>query len=175
MFIVILILLVLALIGLLTYVAKQSPEMVITREIFIKAKPEVLFPHINNSKKSNEWMPWMESDPHVKMIYSGPEEGLGSTSSWDSIGRMGKGNAVVIESLPNKLVRTQLTYTRPMEMSQVAEITLSPSEDGTIVCWSVTGKNNFVGRLFCLFMNMDKMVGGQFEKGLGKLKNKIES
>jgi len=59
-------------------------------------------------------------------------------------------------------------------MSQVAEISLTPSNDGTVVRWSVKGKNSFVGRLFCLFMNMEKMVGGQFEKGLMKLKSKVE-
>ena len=59
-------------------------------------------------------------------------------------------------------------------MSQLAEITLSPTTDGTMVRWSVTGKNTFIGRLFCLFMNMDKMVGDQFEKGLAKLKNIVE-
>ena len=161
-------------IGLLVYVAMQPSEMNISRELFIKATPHALFPYINNSKKSNEWMPWAESDPLVQMVYSGPEEGLGATSSWDSPGKMGTGKAVVVESVSNILVKTKLTYTKPMVMSQLAEITLSPTTDGTVVRWSVTGKNTFIGRLFCLFMNMDKMVGGQFEKGLRKLKNRVE-
>ncbi len=160
--------------GFLTYVAMKPSDMLISREILINASPETLFPHINNSKKMNDWMPWQDSDPNVKMQYSGPDEGVGSTSSWDSTGKMGTGNAVVIESTSNRSVKTQLTYTKPMIMSQLAEVSLTPSSGGTVVRWSVSGKNTFVGRLFCVFMDMDKVVGGEFEKGLNKLKNSVE-
>lgn len=109
------------------------------------------------------------------MIYSGPPEGVGSKSNWDSNGQMVTGEAEVIESIPNQVVKTKLTYTRPMEMSQMAEVSLTPSADGqTLVKWSVSGKNTFIGRLMCVFINMDKMVGAQFEKGLTNLKKLVE-
>ena len=161
---------VLVLGGFLVYVALKPAASTISREIVIKASPETLFSYINNSKKMNEWMPWQDSDPGVKMQYSGPEEGVGSKSSWDSNGKMGVGNAVVIESIPNKSVKTQLTYTKPMEMSQLAEMTLTPVEGGTNVKWSVDGHNGFFFRLMGVIMNVEKMVGGEFEKGLAKLK-----
>ncbi len=160
--------------GFLVTIALQSPEMFISRELLIRASPEVLFPYINNSKKTNEWMPWSESDPQAKMIYSGPDEGLGSISNWDSTGKMGTGRAEVVASEPNRSVQTQLTYTKPMEMSQLAEVSLTPAEQGTLVRWSVSGKNTFMGRLFCVFVNMDKMVGAEFEKGLKNLKTLAE-
>ena len=119
-------------------------------------------------------MPWQDSDPHVKMQYSGPEEGLGATSSWESTGKMGVGNAVVIESIHNTSVKTQLTYTKPMQMSQIAEMTLTPVEHGTKVKWSVNGHNGFVFCLIGILMNVEKMVGGEFEKGLLKLKREVE-
>lgn len=162
------------LIGLLGYAAFQPKEMHISRELLIKATAEIIFPHINNSKLANEWMPWTDSDPQVKMQYSGAEEGVGSTSSWQSEGDMGTGQAIVIESTQNELVKTQLTYTKPMNMSQLAEITLTPQEAGTLVRWSVKGENSFVVRLLCIFFNMDKKVGGEFEKGLKKLQAKVE-
>ncbi len=158
----------------LIFIARQSSAMKISRELLVKAKPETIFPYINNSKKTDEWMPWRDSDPGAKMNYSGPEEGVGSMSKWDSPGKMGAGQAVIVESTPQRVVKTQLTYTRPMQMSQLAEISLTPQDGGTLVRWSVTGKNNFVGRIFCFFMNMDKMVGGEFEKGLAKLKALVE-
>ena len=161
--------------GFLIYVAMQPAACTISREILIKASPESLFPHINNSKKMNAWMPWQDSDPGVKMQYSGPEEGVGAKSSWESSGKMGLGNAVVVESIPNKSVKTQLTYTKPMEMSQLAEVSLAPVDGGTKVKWSVEAHNGFVFRLIGTIMNMDKMVGGEFEKGLAKLKAMTES
>ena len=160
---------------LLVYAAVQPSEYFIARETVVKAPAEAIFPHINNSKKANDWMPWAASDPAIKMSFSGPDEGVGSTSSWDSTGQMGQGQAAVTESVPNQKVVTQLTYKKPMEMSQVAEMTLTPASEGTVVRWSVKGHNNFIGRLMCVFMDMDKMVGGEFEKGLAKLKTTVEA
>lgn len=174
MLIKILIAFVLLLGGFLLYVALKPSACNISRETIVKATPEVLFPYINNSKKMNEWMPWQESDPGVKMTYSGPEEGVGSKSSWDSSGKMGTGNAVVVESILNKSVKTQLTYTKPMEMAQLAEMTLTPVDGGTKVTWSVDGHNGFMFRLMGVIMNAEKMVGGEFEKGLAKLKTTAE-
>ena len=160
--------------GICIYAALQPAEFVIAREISIKATPEAIFPHINNSKKMNDWMPWKDSDPTAQMEPFGPEEGVGSGSKWDSPGQMGTGQAVVIESVANQVVKTQLTYTKPMEMSQLAEVLLTPNGEMTTVRWSVTGKNSFMGRLMCVFMNMDKMVGKEFEKGLSNLKRIVE-
>lgn len=159
----------------LTYIALQPPDYTIVREMKINATPEVIFPFINNSKNADEWMPWKDSDPSVKMTYSGPEEGVGSKSDWDSTGSMGTGSALVTESILNERVKTQLTYTKPVEMSQIAEISLAPEKGGTVVRWSVVGKNNFIGRLFCFFIDMDKFIGGEFEKGLSKLKTMTEA
>ena len=156
------------------YAATLPEDYVIAREQTIKASPEVLFPWINNSKKSDEWMPWMESDPQIKMTYSGPEEGVGSKASWTSPGDMGDGEALIIESIPNQTVKTQLTYTKPMEMTQLATISLKQVPEGTTVRWEVSGKNPLIGRIFCLIMNMDKMIGDEFEKGLANLKSKVE-
>lgn len=160
--------------GLCLYVALQPPEFSIARELTINASAEALFPYINNSKKSYEWMPWREADPDAQMNYSGPEEGVGAKTTWDSNGQMGTGEALVVESIPNLSVKTQLTYTRPMNMSQMAEVSLTPTANGTVVRWSVSGHNTFLGRLMCVFLSMDKMVGGQFEKGLANLKALVE-
>lgn len=170
----ILLLLLAAVVGVLGYAAILPSHYTIAREVTIQAAPEVLFPYLNNTKKANEWMPWAESDPQMKASYSGPDEGVGSKESWDSPGQMGAGSAEIVESVPNQVVKTKLVYTRPMQMTQLAELSLSPVDGGTRVRWSVAGENTFAGRVFCIFMNMDKMVGGEFEKGLWKLKTLAE-
>jgi len=161
--------------GFLVYVAMQPSQMNVSRELLVRATPEAIFPHINNTKKADEWMPWREVDPEVQMKYSGPEEGLGSTSSWSSSGQMGTGLAVIVESIPNESVKTSLSYTKPMVMTQLAELSLRPTPEGTIVRWAVNGNNNFMGRLFCVLLNMDTVVGKQFEQGLNKLKSIVET
>jgi len=159
----------------LVYVSFQPSRYTIAREITVHAPPEVVFPYINNSQKANDWMPWQDEDPTVVMQYEGVEEGVGSISTWNSEGKMGVGKAEVVESIENEKVTTQLTYTKPMQMSQQAVVSLTPVDVGTLVKWEVTGENNFMGKVFCIFVNMDKMVGDQFEKGLQTLKQRLES
>ncbi len=87
---------------------------------------------------------------------------------------MGVGSATISESVPFERVVTDLAYVKPMSMTQAAQISLTPLGSVIVVRWSVSGKNNFIGRCFGVFCNMDKMVGGIFESGLLKLKTLIE-
>lgn len=156
--------------------ALKPAEYLIKREVMINAKPEAVFPFLISMKNADTWMPWKELDPQVQNTYSGPEEGMGSISSWDSPGQMGTGKAEVVGAIPNQSVKIKITYTKPMEMNQDSEFILTPMGDATQMTWTVTGNQAFFARLMCtvMFMNMDKYVGGMFEKGLNKLKITVE-
>lgn len=159
-------------------VAAFKPEdYVIKREIVINAKPEVIFPYLVSARNADTWMPWRETDPQVQTTYAGPEEGVGSISKWESPGQMGTGMAEVVGVNPNQLVKTKIAYTKPMEMSQDSEFELAPLGESTRMTWKVSGKQPFIPRLICvlMFMNMDKYVGGMFEKGLKNLKTIVEA
>lgn len=155
-------------------VALQDPNYVISREVKINAPAEKIFPYLNNSKLAEKWAPWFEIDPAAKMSYSGPDTGVGSKASWDGGKQLGTGSATIAESVPNQKVGIQLEYVKPMIMKQYSEYLVSANGPETTVTWKVTGQNSFMGRVMCVFMNMDKMVGGMFEKGLANLKNLVE-
>jgi hypothetical protein len=78
------------------------------------------------------------------------------------------------ESRPPELIRIQLDFVKPFAGTNITEFTFRPEGNQTVVTWSMSGKNNFIARAFCLFVNMDKMVGGEFEKGLANLKSVTE-
>ena len=158
----------------LAYVGLQSPDYVISREITIQAPAAKIFPYLNNSKLAERWGPWMEVDPQAKMAYLGPDEGVGSRASWSGGKQLGTGSATIVESVPNQKVGMSLEYTEPMPMTQYSEYLVKSSDGQSVVTWKVQGKNTFMGRLMCFFVNMDKMVGGLFEKGLLNLKNLVE-
>ncbi len=163
---------------LLVIIAAVKPEdYLIKRELTINAKPEAIFPFLVNTQKTDMWMPWKETDPDVKMTYSGPEEGVGSISSWESPGPMGTGKAEIVGAAPNQSVKTKITYTKPMEMTQESEFIITPMGESSQMTWQVSGKQPFFARLMCtlMFMDMDKYVGGMFEKGLSKLKSITEN
>jgi uncharacterized protein YndB with AHSA1/START domain len=158
----------------LAYVGMKSPDYMITREITIQAPAEKIFRYMNNSKLAEQWGPWLEVDPQAKMVYSGPDEGVGSRTSWDSEGHLGTGSATIVESVPNERVGIRLEYTKPMNMSQDSVYLIQQTGDRSVVTWRVTGKNGFFMRMISVLMNMDKNVGAMFEKGLINLKTLME-
>lgn len=157
--------------------AMKPEEYLIKRDVLINAKAEAIYPHLVSTKAADGWMPWKDIDPKVQITYSGPDEGVGSVSSWESPGQMGVGKAEVVGAIPNQSVKTKIIYTKPMEMNQDSEFTLAPQGESTQMTWTVGGKQPFFARLMCtlMFMNMDKYVGGMFEKGLAQLKQKVET
>lgn len=163
-------------VGVLIFAGLKPADYFIKREILINAKAEVIFPHLASMKQADEWMPWKEADPQVKNSYSGPESGIGSVSSWESPGQMGTGKAEVIEMVQDQKITTAISYTKPMEMQQVSEFILTPQGEATKIEWNVRGKNNFLFRIIGIVacMDVDKYVGGEFEKGLNKLKLIVE-
>ncbi len=157
------------------YAAMQPSEYTVYREVTINASPEKIFPHLDNKQLMHAWNPWVKLDPKAKFSFSGPDSGIGAKTTWEGGDQLGNGSATVVESVPNTSVKTKLEYTKPFEMSQMAEFTLKPAGPQTIVRWSVAGNNTFIGRMLCVFMNMDKMVGDVFERGLSELKRIAET
>ena len=80
----------------------------------------------------------------------------------------------ITESQPGELVRFRLDFRKPMQATNTAEFTFRPEGGQTAVTWSMAGKNSFMGKIFGLFMDCEKMCGSQFEKGLASLKSVAE-
>lgn len=157
-------------------VAMQPSEYRVTRSIAITAPPAVIFPHVNELKKWAAWNPWEKIDPNMKLTYEGPESGTGAAYSWVGNKDVGEGRMTITESQPNTRIQFKLEFFKPMAGVSAAEFTFKPLDDHqTDVTWAMRGQNNFIGKAFCIFMNMDKMIGGQFEKGLADLKSVVET
>lgn len=160
---------------ILGYAAILPKDYVVTREITINASADKVFPHLNNRVLADKWGPWTEVDPNAKMVGTGPEEGVGAKTSWDSSGQLGTGSATIVDSTLNEKVGIQLEYTKPMNMKQYSEYLVRTDGANSVVTWRVSGENSYMGRVMCIFMDMDKMVGGMFEKGLANLKRIVEN
>jgi hypothetical protein len=87
---------------------------------------------------------------------------------------VGQGRNTITESQLNQLVRFRLEFKKPMKATNTAEFTFQPDGDQTVVTWTMAGKNNFVGKVFGLVVDCDKMIGGQFEQGLAQMKSLVE-
>jgi hypothetical protein len=106
----------------------------------------------------------------MKTTYTGAPTGTGAVYAWSGNAEVGEGRTTITESRPNDLVRIKLEFVRPFATINDVEFTFRPEGERTAVTWSMTGRNGFLAKAVHLFMDMDKMVGGQFETGLAQLK-----
>jgi hypothetical protein len=156
-------------------VAFQPAQFRITRSTTIAAPPSVPFALVNDFHKWPLWSPWEKQDPAMKRTYEGPAAGVGSVYSWIGNKQVGEGRMTLIESYPSELIRIQLEFLRPFKATNTAEFKFQPKIDQTLVTWSMLGHKNFMFKAMHMVMNMDKMVGGDFEKGLEQMKSVAES
>ena len=105
----------------------------------------------------------------MKKTFEGPSSGPGAIYAWNGNNEVGEGRMTIVESKPGELVTMKLEFSRPFKCTNEVNFKLEPSGGGTRVSWIMDGKNNFMTKAMSLFMNMDKMVGKDFEQGLANL------
>jgi Polyketide cyclase / dehydrase and lipid transport len=156
-------------------VALQPSTYRVTRSLLIAAPQDAVFPHMNELKKWEAWNPWGKADPNMKLTYGGPASGVGANYSWAGNKEAGEGRATITESRPNESVKYKMEFVKPMSGESEMEFTFKPQGNQTEVTMTVTGEKSFMARAFCLFVNMDKMIGGKFEKALAGLNEEIKA
>ena len=151
--------------GLFLIVAALQPaEFRIVRTAQVRGPADAVFNLINDLHAWESWSPWAKLDPGMKREYAGPPQGVGASHSWLGNKKVGEGRMTVTASEPFRLVRLKLEFIKPWTATNVAEFEIREECGQSQISWSMTGKNDFGGKVFGLLMNMDKMVGRDFEK-----------
>jgi hypothetical protein len=156
-------------------VALQPPEFRVSRAATISAPGSTVFAQVNDFHNWVAWSPWAKLDPSMKQTYDGAPAGTGAVYTWTGNREVGEGRMTITESRPSDLIRINLEFLKPFKATSTTEFTFKSDGAQTAVTWNMTGKNNFISKAICLFMNMDKMVGGDFERGLAQLKSVSEA
>lgn len=174
MFITFLMVLAVIVIVFLVVVALRPSEFRVTRTASIAATPATLFDQINDFHKWEAWSPWAKLDPAARNSFEGKSAGTGAAFAWSGNSKVGEGRMTITESRPSELVQLRLEFMKPFKATNTAAFTFKSEGDQTVVAWSMAGRNNFMAKAIGLFINCDKMVGGQFETGLANLKSVTE-
>lgn len=146
----------------------------VSRTTTINAPTSVVFPYLKSLKKQNEWGPWAKQDTNMQVTYTGEDGTVGFTSEWEGP-ILGKGKQT-ISSIQGSTVETELTFYMPWgESTPTGYMHASDVTNGSEVTWGIRGENDFIGRIFGVFMNADKNMGPMFEEGLASLKALIEN
>jgi len=152
----------------------QPKTFRVERAAVMNAKPAVVFAQFNDLHNWMAWSPWEKRDPAMKRTYDGPKSGKGAGYGWDGNGRVGAGRMTIVESTAPSRIVVDIDFSRPMVAHDKGIYTFTKVAGGTEVRWAMEGQVPFVGRIFHLFTNMDKMIGGDFETGLANLKTIVE-
>jgi uncharacterized protein YndB with AHSA1/START domain len=160
--------------GILIYAATKPDTFRVQRTVSIKASPEKIFALINDFKAWPLWSPYEKKDPAMKRSYGAVTAGKGATYAWEGDKNVGQGRMEVLEvAAPRKIV-IKLDFLKPFEAHNTAEFLLEPKGDATSVTWAIYGPSPFMSKVIGTFMNLDNMIGKDFEQGLASLKAAIE-
>lgn len=159
--------------GVLAYAATRPDTFRVERRISVKAPPEKIHALIDDFAHWGAWSPYEKKDPAMKRTFSGPQAGKGAIYAWDGDNNIGAGQMEILESVPDRIV-IKLDFLRPFEAHNTAEFTMRPRGDSTDVIWAMHGPNLFIGKVMQVFLDMDRMVGTDFETGLADLKKAAE-
>jgi uncharacterized protein YndB with AHSA1/START domain len=165
-------LLILALIvgGILFLASRKPDDFTVERRATIAAPPEAVFAQVNDLVAWQAWSPWAKKDSNAKATFGTITAGEGARFGWDGNNAVGKGTMTIIAAQPHEKVSFRLDFEKPFKGTNFADFTFTPSGNGTQVVWAMRGTSNFMSKVICVFMNMDKMVGGDFEAGLANMK-----
>jgi uncharacterized protein YndB with AHSA1/START domain len=163
-----------AIAALLIFAATRPDTFTVSRTISISAAPEKIFPILNDFTAWPNWSPYEKMDPAMQRTLGTITQGKGATYAWTGNGKVGAGNMELTSSVPPSLLAIDLNMLKPMKASNKVTFALTPNGKQTTVTWKMQGKSLFIGKLMGVVMNMDKMVGGQFDEGLRNLKRVVE-
>ena len=155
-------------------VASRPSDFKITRSARMSAPASAVFDQVNDFHNWEEWSPWAKLDPACRNTFDGPRAGKGAGFAWSGNKKVGEGRMTITDSRPSDLIRINLEFFRPFKATNTAEFTFNPQGNQTTVTWSMSGNANFISKAFGLFVNCDKMIGKEFEKGLASMKSIVE-
>lgn len=154
--------------------ARKPDTFQVTRSIAIDAAPERIYPLIADFRAWNAWSPWEKKDPAMRRTFGGPETGIGATYAWAGDKNVGEGSMRITEAQAPGKLGLKLDFLKPFEAHNDVVFALTPQNQGTKVTWIMTGPTPFAAKIMHVFMDMDRMVGADFENGLKAMKATAE-
>jgi uncharacterized protein YndB with AHSA1/START domain len=149
---------------------EDRTSFTVERTIEIDAPPERVFDAIVDFHRWLDWSPWEGLDPNLNRTYTGPESGVGAVYEWSGTRKVGAGRMEIVDATSPTSVGIKLDFLKPFKSHSQTRFTLTPGGGTTIVTWAMKGPKTFATRVMGIFTSMDKLVGGDFEKGLAQLK-----
>jgi hypothetical protein len=148
----------------------------VSREVLVAKPKGFVFDYLKLLKNQNLWSVWGSMDPDMRTTFTGTDGSEGFISAWESDDKkVGKGEQEILKIVEGERIDFEIRFLKPFKSTSWAFLTVASANDKqTLVHWEFTGKMNYPSNIMMIFMNMEKMVGNDFEKGLQNLKTILE-
>lgn len=164
-----------ALVALAGFVFTRPAAFSVQRSITIQSPADLPFALVNDFHRWAAWSPWEKKDPGMTRTFLGADAGLDAMYEWAGNKNVGAGRMTILESKPSERIRIRLEFLTPFEAQNTTTFTFTPSGNDVTVTWRMEGRNEFFGKLFSLFVDMDQAIGKDFDAGLANLKAAAEA
>ncbi len=161
--------------GLVVFIVTRPSTFAVERSRTIAAEPDVVFTLVDDFHHWPKWSPWEGLDPNIETTFGGAESGTGATYDWTGNEEVGTGKMTITASDAPRSIVIDLQFIEPWASRADNTFTFEPDGEGTRVTWSMSGDNDFMGKAMSLFMDVDTMIGADFERGLDKLAEAAEA
>jgi hypothetical protein len=162
------------LVVLLIVIATRPATYAVERSATVEAPVDVVFAQVKDFRKWEAWSPWAKRDPAMKTKFEGTQGEVGAVYSWEGNDETGSGRMTILALKPDERVDFKLEFIKPFESTANNGFKVEPAGTGTKITWFMSGDNTFMGKAFSLVMDMDAMIGKDFEQGLGDIKKIAE-
>ena len=152
------------------FFARQPATLRVERAVRIEAPADAVYPLVEDFRQWTRWSPYENVDPEMTRNYSGAKRGVNSVYEWSGNGRAGAGRIEIVNSTPNRSITLELHFLRPFEGHKTADFTFSEADGITFVTWAMYGEQQTICKFMGSIIPMERMIGGEFEKGLKALK-----
>ncbi len=168
-------LVVLAIVAFLAYAATRPNEFRMQRSTLINAAPDQIFPHINDFHRWYAWSPFEKLDPAMRKTFSGAPSGPGAVYEWAGNKKAGSGRMEITAAAAPTQVVLKLDFITPFKSHSITTFTMTPTAGATDVTWAMSGPTPFPMKVMHIVINMDRVIGKDFEAGLASLKSVVEA
>ncbi len=167
-----LIILLIGLIGIVVAgLAALGPKTTeVERSIYLNAKRQDVYLFLLDFLHYHEWQPARELDPQIKPAYEGPK-GKGGKYIWKGNEQVGSGSLEIVKADPFRFIEMKVIYEEPWQAEATYQYRISSDNQGTKVTWRYEADNSYFSRISMLFMNMDKLLGNELERGLERMRD----
>lgn len=156
-------------------VITRPDSTTIERSAVIDAPPERVYPLLADFREWRRWSPWEHLDPAMERTFSGADRGVGAVYAWAGNRKAGEGRMEMTAADPPRHVGLHIEFLKPFKAENEIDFNLTPRNGGTEVRWTMAGRNTLGLKVMQSMMNMDRLVGRDFERGLANLRTAVES